>query len=810
MAAGRRRPIRATPDGPSPRAIRTCAPSDVRPIIREEIDFRRAISTNGHAPTACRATARAYTRRVTGLVRGHPMRRFLIFSAAYFVGAWYAAAFVGVGADVTLLWPPAGIAFAVTLRYGPRWSLIAVLPVLLMHWLLAPVPPVFLPFSLLSNVLGALAGHYACTRWKDLDNPLSMRSGFSILLGGMVMSLVSGLIGSSGLVAAQMLDAHDFWPAWAKWGLGDLLGIMTLGPVVLFFTDPGPKPRTLRRPVATYASRREKTIWLGCLPASYLAIYLVGIQSSPYAYGLVALPLGVLLWSAIRFEPIWSILGNTATVFVLISLAGLGLAGFPPPHDTLEAAILLGSMCVFANVPITLMAAMAQQRAASQRALRRATTDEATGLPNRAAFESAMKLTLIGAGRQQGLAYLDLDHLSVINDTTGHAAGDAMLHGIGSLLRAEIGAEGEVFRIGGDEFALLLTGDAAEVRARIDQIRQAIEQYRVGWHGRVLNVTASIGMVPFRAGETTRRDLLSLADTACFTAKELGGNRVCHVDDGHGGPLDRTEAMRWAVRIREALDLGLFELHCQSISPFAGTGTKEPRHIEILLRMRDPTSGQLLPPGQFIPAAERFQLGVALDRHVIELALRWFESRPEAAARIGLCAINLTAASMVDESFREFLIARVRRSTLPARKLCFEITETSAVRDLSRAQELIMELRALGCAFALDDFGTGFCSFDYLRSLDVDYLKIDGSFIRNLADSELSAAVARSIADIAHVLDKKTIAEQVENEAVLQTLRTLGIDYAQGYLLHRPQPLDDYFRDMDDAIAPAIAISATG
>jgi diguanylate cyclase (GGDEF)-like protein len=720
------------------------------------------------------------------------MRRFLLLSAAYFAGAWYAAALIGTEAEITLIWAPAGIAFAAALRYGPHWSLIAVAPVLLMHLILAPVPPVFLPFSVLSNVLGAIAGQYACARWKDLKNPLSMRSGFSILSGGMAMSLTSSLIGCTGLIVAKMLDGNDFWPAYAKWALGDLLGIITFGPIALYLTDPAVRSRIRRRPAALYAPRREKAIWLLCLLVSFLTIYLVGIQSSPYAYGLVALPLSVLLWSAIRFEPIWSILGMAITVLTLTSLTGLGMAGFPAPHDRLEAAILLGSMCVFANVPITLMAAMAQQRAANLRALRQATVDEATGLPNRAAFESAMKTAQSQTNRDQGLAYLDLDHLSVINDTAGHAAGDAMLHGVGSLLRAEVGTDGEVFRIGGDEFALLIDGDAAQVRARIEHVRQAIELYRVGWHGRVLNATASIGVVPFRSGETGRIDLLSLADTACFTAKELGGNRVCLANEERGGAQDRTEAMRWAVRIREALDRGLFELHCQSISPFVGDDPGG-RHIEILLRMRDPASGQLLTPGQFIPAAERFQLGVALDRHVIELALHWFESRPETAESISVCAINLTAASMVDESFREFLIARIHRSTLPARKLCFEITETSAVRDLSRAQELIIELRALGCAFALDDFGTGFCSFDYLRSLDVDYLKIDGSFIRNLADSALSAAVAHAIADIARVLDKKTIAEQVETDAVLQTLRTLGIDYAQGYFLHRPEPLADYF-----------------
>lgn len=726
------------------------------------------------------------------------MRRLLMFSAAYFAAAWYATAFAGVGTDVILLWPASGIVFIAALRYGPQWSLIAVVPTLLLHALVAPVPAVFLPFSVMSNVVGAIVGSYAYLRWRDPTNtPLSMRSGFSVIASGMVMSLTSGLIGSSGLIAAGMLQSDAFWPAYAKWTLGDLLGIISIGPVTLYFTAPATTSQTRRRRSGRYAQRREKGIWLACLLASYLVIFLLGIQSSPYVFGLIALPLGVLLWSAIRFEPAWSIIGSAIAVVALTSIAGLGMAGFPAPQNTLEAAMLVGSMCVFANVPVTLMAAMEQQRAANQRALRRATMDETTGLPNRAAFESTMKSALARTTKGQGLAYLDLDHFSVINDTIGHAAGDAMLYGIGSLLRAELGPDGEVFRIGGDEFALLLEGDAAPVRARIEHVREAIEDYRVSWHGRVLNATVSIGLVPFRAGDIGRSELLSLADTACFTAKELGGNRVCLANEKRGDTQERTEAMRWAVRIREALDQGLFELHCQSILPFDDRGM-DGRHIEILLRMRDTASGRLLAPGQFIPAAERFQLGVALDRHVIELALRWFESRPEAAARIGLCAINLTAASMVDESFREFLVARVRRSALPARKLCFEITETSAVRDLSRAQELIAELRALGCAFALDDFGTGFCSFDYLRSLDVDYLKIDGSFIRNLADSPLSAAVARAIADIARVLDKKSIAEQVETEAVLQTLKTLGIDYAQGYFLHRPEPLEDYFKDADD------------
>jgi len=259
--------------------------------------------------------------------------------------------------------------------------------------------------------------------------------------------------------------------------------------------------------------------------------------------------------------------------------------------------------------------------------------------------------------------------------------------------------------------------------------------------------------------------------------------------------FERTRAMHWAVRIREAIDRNLFELDCQRIVPLHGPAG-DGEHLELLVRMRDPETGELLAPGHFIPAAERFQLGVALDRHVVHLALDWLEARPEAAARLQSCAINLTAASLVDEGFRAFLYQRVRKSRWLASKLCFEITETSAVRDLARAQGLIEMMRELGCAFALDDFGTGFCSFNYLRSLDVDYFKIDGSFIRDLDSSPLSMAVVRSITDIAHVLKKQTIAEHTESEAVFATLRALGVDYAQGFGIHRPEPIEQFFRSL--------------
>jgi EAL domain-containing protein (putative c-di-GMP-specific phosphodiesterase class I) len=330
------------------------------------------------------------------------------------------------------------------------------------------------------------------------------------------------------------------------------------------------------------------------------------------------------------------------------------------------------------------------------------------------------------------------------------------------------------------------------MESRLEQLQRAIESYRVGWQDHVLNITVSIGLVNFKPGEIEYARLLSLADAACFTAKELGGNRVVSSSLDPSEMHERTKAMRWALRIREAIDRNLFELDCQSIIPLDGRRARG-RHFEVLLRMRDPESGERLAPEHFIPAAERFQLGVALDRHVVNLALHWLEERDAAADTVELCAINLTAAALVDEGFANFLYHRVKHGRLPPRKLCFEVTETSAVRDLGRAQALIARMRSLGCSFSLDDFGTGFCSFNYLRSLDVDYFKIDGSFVRDLEVSSLSMAVIRSITDIAHVLDKKTIAEHTENEAIFAHLRELGVDYAQGYGIHRPEPIEQFF-----------------
>ncbi len=733
------------------------------------------------------------------------MLRFILLTGLYLLGTWYATAFIGGPAQVTLFWPSAGVAFAAVLRYGWRHSLFIPAAVLIAHLTFVPVPNLFVPFSVMANFAGALLGAYVVHSTGVVPR-VRVSSGFGLLRGGLVMVATSGAIGTTGLVVSGMIDPGAFWPALSKWAFGDLLGIVCITSSMLLLLSPGGSTNPDLPVPGDYSAPRTKGLWVLAMALSLAFVYWGGSQNGVYALGMVALPMAMLVWSALRFEPIWTALGTSVTVLFLTTLTGMGLAGFKAPGGSLDSALLLGFMSLFGTIPLVLVASINEQRMATRKVLRRATTDVATNLPNRAAFEEAVQRALAGDGPGDALAYMDLDHFTLINDTASHAAGDALIHGIASLLKARLRAGDQVFRIGGDEFAMLLAGDAETMEMRLQHLQRAIENYRVGWQNHVLNITVSIGLVNFKRGQIDYARLLSLADAACFTAKELGGNRVVSASQEPGEMHERTQAMHWALRIREAIDRNLFELDCQSIAPL-GDHPVEGRHFEVLLRMRDPKTGERLAPDHFIPAAERFQLGVALDRHVVNLALGWLEARPEAAADVHTCAINLTAASLVDEGFATFLYNRVRNGKLPAFKVCFEVTETSAVRDLSRAQGLITKMRSLGCAFALDDFGTGFCSFNYLRSLDVDYFKIDGSFVRDLESSPLSMAVIRAITDIAHVLNKQTIAEHTENDAIFGSLRALGVDMAQGFGIHRPEPIEDYFARPANAASVAARLA---
>jgi len=399
------------------------------------------------------------------------------------------------------------------------------------------------------------------------------------------------------------------------------------------------------------------------------------------------------------------------------------------------------------------------------------------------------------------LAYLDLDNLKLVNDTASHDAGDALIREVATALRDQMRPGDLLGHLGGDEFVVLLHNATPTIaRERAQGLLHAIQNSHHALGGEEFGTTASIGLVPFQPEQVEFAEVLSQADAACFNAKELGGDRISMAGTAGGAVADPASGMRWTVRIREALQQHGFLLYAQSIAPLhpqLETGA----HFELLLRMRDSRGGTPHLPERFIAAAERFQLSVRIDREVVRMALERLESHPLAAASVAMCAINLSAATLTDEGFVGFVSERLHRSAFPAGRLCFEITETSAMRDTARAQRVIDELRALGCKFALDDFGTGFCSFGHLRALDVDYIKIDGSFVRDMHSSPLSAEVVSSITRIAHLLQKRTIAEHTENESVRAALAAMGVDYAQGFAIDRPQPFETYLASLVMPIA---------
>ena len=725
-----------------------------------------------------------------------PPRVLLGFAVAYFLACLYSSPTVQGADQVALFWPASGIALAMVLRFGLRLLWAVPVALLVLHALVAPVPWTFVPFSLVGNTLAIAAGAWLAARPQPQPG-LTVRLALHVFAGGILLALVSATIGVLGMYVAGMVPTIGLVPAWVHWSLGNLLGVAAIGPAVML--APFGRGRSSVE-LHEYAREPERLAWLVSLAISYMLMAWAATAGGAYVLGLTVLPIAVLTWSAMRFQAWWTALGVAATCLLIGALAGFGLAGFSVPRAPLDAAQLLGFLIVMAVLPIIVAISAHERRVVARRMLHSATTDAITGLPNRTAFEARVRALLnASGGPPRALAYIDLDHLKLVNDTASHAAGDALIRGVAGLLQAGARAQDVVGHLGADEFAVLLHNvlpTAAEERAR--QMQREIGVYRSEWDGRAYGTTASIGLVPFASEETDFSRLLSQADAACFTAKELGGDQVCRAALDGGAQLDRTNAMRWAMRAREAVEKRSLVLYSQAIVPLHSQ-ISGGRHFELLLRLRDPSTGELLMPAQFFPAAERFRLGVRIDREVLEMGLGWLERNAD-PRDVDMCAINLTAEALVDEGFIAFLSNRLRRSAFPPHKLCLEITETSALRDMARAQRFIAQMRELGCRFALDDFGTGFCSFGYLRSLNVDYFKIDGSFVREIETSPLSLPIIRAITDIAHTLDKCSIAEHAETPEQLALLTRLGVDMAQGFCLHQPEPIERYVSHAQPAV----------
>ena len=416
--------------------------------------------------------------------------------------------------------------------------------------------------------------------------------------------------------------------------------------------------------------------------------------------------------------------------------------------------------------------------------------DELTGLPNRRAFSSALQALANGStiSTETHLLFLDLDRFKFVNDTCGHSEGDRLLVEVSKIISDCPRSNDIVARLGGDEFAILLLGGTIEAAQNIAaKIRETIQRYEFHSNGDVFRIGVSIGLVSTDDSVDNFADLESLADAACYAAKEAGRNRV-HVAVGTDDIIDEHRGeMRWAQRIQDAIDNDRFVLHGQKFQQLKSTD--DPEHVEILLRMFNAKTNELIYPGTFLPVAERYGMLVELDKWVVNNLLNLLSRIGSHSLQANTYWVNLSGASMGDPEFCEFLINRISESDLPAGIVNFEITETVVIKNIGNATALISALRNLGCEIALDDFGSGLSSLTYLKTLDVDYLKIDGSFVKGIVEDDIDRLFVRSTIEIANHLGLKTIAEYVENEAIRDTVATLGADYAQGFGIHRPQEL---------------------
>ncbi|PWK38333.1 diguanylate cyclase [Cupriavidus plantarum] len=462
-------------------------------------------------------------------------------------------------------------------------------------------------------------------------------------------------------------------------------------------------------------------------------------------------------------------------------------------HDVQDSAApvltgngdVLGAVLVFQDIT--------SSRALQRELAHSATHDALTGLPNRAWFEKKLREACEAArqhGHRSALCFIDLDRFKIVNDTAGHGAGDVLLRELGYVIRHHVRPDDLLARLGGDEFALLLKDCTVDQADHVCQkVIDAIRGRRFPWDGRVYDVGASIGIAAIDSEVPPVGELMSRADVACYAAKAAGRNRVSVYRRDESDARRHHRELEVAAGIHSALEANRFRLYAQEIRalrPEADAAC----HIEILVRMVD-ESGTLVMPGAFIPAAERYDLMGHIDRWVIRNVLHDFG--PRLAAIPGLSvSINLSANSLGEPFLLPFLHAALDESVLPARRIRLEITETALINNMSAANRLVAEMRRAGCTVALDDFGAGLSSFSYLKQFPVDYLKIDGSFIRNLADNVVDREIVSSINDIGHRLGVRTVAESVEDEQTLHTLRAIGVDYAQGYVIGRPMPLESF------------------
>ncbi|MDO8414382.1 MAG: EAL domain-containing protein, partial [Gallionellaceae bacterium] len=463
-----------------------------------------------------------------------------------------------------------------------------------------------------------------------------------------------------------------------------------------------------------------------------------------------------------------------------------------PIHDRQGKAT--GAVMVFHDVT--------HERKLAQQLSYQATHDALTGLTNRRDFEQRLERALASVradGVEHTLCYLDLDRFKVINDTCGHAAGDQLLRQLSAMLLEQMRGRDTLARLGGDEFGLLLEHCPLEQAWRIaGEVLQAMQQFKFVWAGKVHSVGVSIGVVPVTAASESLSAVLRAADAACYTAKGKGRNciYVYRADDAE--LAQRGSEMQWVARITQALEEDRFGLFYQPITELDPHGEQRANY-EILVRMLEP-DGQVIAPEAFLPAAERYNLMPAIDRWVVRRVIAWLAALPPASAqRAAIYSINLSSASLADRDMLDFIREQMILNQIPGQMLGFEIAETTAFANLVQATHFFREIKNLGCRTTLDNFGNAMSSIACLNVLQMDYLKIDGSYVKDIAQNRIAHALVEAINQVAHQMSAKTVGGWTDSPAIMDALEKIGVDHAQGYTISRPRPLADLGKEQEFA-----------
>lgn len=437
-----------------------------------------------------------------------------------------------------------------------------------------------------------------------------------------------------------------------------------------------------------------------------------------------------------------------------------------------------------------------KRKEATENLTYQASHDALTGLINRREFElrtNHLLKTSCDENAEHAMCFLDLDQFKVINDTCGHAAGDELLRQVATLLKKTVSKRDTLARLGGDEFGLLMEACPLDQAKRVaESILEAIKQHSFLWSGKVFHFGVSIGLVVIDESTGNFNELFKQVDSACYLAKEQGRNRIYTYHPNDADMAIRQGEMQWVGRINQAIEQNQFCLYAQPIVPL---NNDSGRHYELLLRMLD-EQGSIIAPGEFLPAAERYNLIGRLDAWVVDHACNLLADNPVFIEQIEFISINLSGPSLTNVEFLEIIKQKIRASNIPPGKICFEVTETVAVSNLALAAEFISSLKVFGCRFALDDFGSGLSSFGYLKHLPIDYLKIDGIFVKDIVDDPIDFAMVKSINEIGQVMGLQTIAEFVETDEIKEKLEAIGVNFAQGYGVGKPEPVQNLLNDL--------------